>query len=392
LSPHLIDGEYDSALAPAIKERGIGQLVYTSTQGEEPLFPNYYPLPPEKTLHDENARLSARVPDLLKTVNQAVNEKKCVISGVIVAGWADAGLHPQTFWLGYATGAAIAWNLSGAAADELAERFYASFYGTENADIKKVYALTSSQAQFYEDSWDWVDSNFRTPIFGYHLAVYTVPKPARDQILFMLPVPDANNLSLQSNWTDSNDKRLHLAQSFLKESDELMVLLGKLNGHVNNQYNIDVMKTISAVCRQNISMLFDLKKINELLLSASKEANSNPGHAIQLIDQSLDLTSILKAERNNVLDTLITVWYKDWLPLVKNANGRTYLHQVDDVKDHRPIRTPDMSYLIYRELNYPLDKWVEQTLKARNAFARKHSLKQRDFNLMWKDYSTRSLH
>ncbi len=47
-----------------------------------------------------------------------------------------------------------------------------------------------------------------------------------------------------------------------------------------------------------------------------------------------------------------------------------YLHAVDDVKDHRPIRTPDMSYLIYRELNFPMNKWAEATLEARNAFAR----------------------
>ena len=30
--------------------------------------------------------------------------------GVFVAGWADMGLHPETFWLGYATIAAAGWN------------------------------------------------------------------------------------------------------------------------------------------------------------------------------------------------------------------------------------------------------------------------------------------
>jgi len=143
LPPHLIDGEYDSSWASLIKERGIRQLIYTSTQGEEPLFPNYYPLPPDKTLHEENAMLSARVPGLVKTITQAVDEKKADFAGVIVAGWADAGLHPQTFWLGYATGAALGWNHSGAGADELAQRFYTTFYGTENVGVKRIYELTS---------------------------------------------------------------------------------------------------------------------------------------------------------------------------------------------------------------------------------------------------------
>ena len=389
LPRHLINGVYDSSWASAFKERGIRQLIYTSTQGEEPLFPNYYPLPPDKTLQEENAKLTARVPELLKTITQAVDEKRADLGGVIVAGWADAGLHPQTFWLGYATGAAMGWNHRGATADEFAKRFYTTFYRTENTDIKKVYELTSRQAQFYEDSWEWKASDSRTPIFGNHEKVYDTQKPARDQGLLMLPVPDSHDLSIKFNWADSNYKRLQLTQSFLKESDELMLLLNNLNAVGNNQYNIEVIKTVAALCRQNISMLLYLKKISELLQAASEVANKNPENSLDLIDQSLSLAALLKTERNNVLDSTVNVWYKDWLPLVKEANGRKYLHVVDDVKDHRPIRTADMSYLIYRELMYPMDKWAEETVKARNEFARRLSLKQRDFNLQWKEYSKR---
>ena len=203
----------------------------------------------------------------------------------------------------------------------------------------------------------------------------------------MLPLPDSVHLALSHNWTDSNQQRLQMAQSFLQESDELISLLNKLNRIPDNQYNIEVMKTIAALCRQNINMLLQLKHINELLLTAVKQATINPAKAIQSIDQSLDLVNLIKSQRNKMLDTLIAVWYKDWLPLVPEANGRKYLQAVDDVKDHRPIRTPDMSYLIYRELNFPMDQWAEETLKARNAFALKHSIRQRSFLLKWKDYS-----
>ena len=387
LPRHLINGVYDSSWASAFKERGIRQLIYTSTQGEEPLFPNYYPLPPDKTLQEENANLTARVPELLKTITQAVDEKRADLAGVIVAGWADAGLHPQTFWLGYATGAAMGWNHSGANADEFAERFYATFYRTENIDIKRVYELTSRQAQFYEDSWDWKSTNSRTPIFGNHAQVFDTPKPAKDQSLLMLPVPGSKDLSISFNWIDSNYKRLQLAQSFLKESDALMRLLNHLKADENNFYNIEVIKTVASVCRQNISMLFHLKKMYEFIKAASEVADKNPAKAISLIDQSLDLAAVLKRERNHVLDSSVTIWYKDWLPLVSEANGRKYLHALDDVKDHRPIRTADMSYLIYRELMYPMDQWADETVRARNDFARGHSLKQRSFNLDWKIYS-----
>ena len=383
---HLINGVYESSWASAFRERGIRQLIYTSMQGEEPLFPNYYPLPPGKTLHEENAKLTARVPGLLKAITQAVDEKKADLAGVIVAGWADAGLHPQTFWLGYATGAAMGWNHSGANADDLAERFYTTFYRTGNANIKRVYELASRQAQFYEDSWEWEPSDSRTPIFGNSADVFVTPKPALDQRLLMLPTPDSNDLSLKFNWADSNNKRLQLAQSFLKENDELTLLLNNLNVE-NNQYNIEVIKTVASLCRQNISMLLYLKKISELLQSASEMSNKNPENALSMIDQSLNLAALIKRERNNVLDSSVNVWYNDWLPLVSEANGRKYLHAMDDVKDHRPLRTADMSYLIYRELKYPMDKWADEIVKTRNEFAHSHSLKQRVFNLKWKEYT-----
>src|SRR5256884_3920046 len=46
------------------------------------------------------------------------------LMGAFVAGWADAGLHPETFWLGYATGPATAWHPASASPAELMNSFY----------------------------------------------------------------------------------------------------------------------------------------------------------------------------------------------------------------------------------------------------------------------------
>ncbi len=385
LPQHLINGVYDSSWAGYFKQRGIRQLIYTSTQGEEPLFPNYYPLAEGETLHPENAKLSARVPDLLNTVTQAVAQKKGDLAGVIVAGWADAGLHPETFWLGYATGAAMGWNHLTTAA-ELSDRFYQNFYRGNVDSVKRIYELTSRQAQFYEDSWEWYPSNARTPIFGNHAEIYKVPKPAQDQRLASLPVPEPRRLSLPYNWLDSNAARLRLTTLFKKENEELLQLLNS-NAIINdNSYNVEVIRSVAILCRQNLSMLADLERINSLLLSASAASGSDPDHALYLLDQALDISSMIRIERNQALDSTVKVWYKDWLPLVDKANGRKYLHAVDDVKDHRPLRTADMSYLIYRELIYPLDQWSEATVAARNEFARAHRIAGRSFKLRWDEY------
>ena len=387
LPRHLINGVYDSNWAAYFKQRGIRQLIYASTQGEEPLFPNYYPLNEHETIHAENAKLTPRVSDLLKTITDAISDKKGDLGGVIIAGWADAGLHPGTFWLGYATGGAMGWNHLGGTPAELSDRFYANFYRGNDQVIKRIYELTSRQAQFYEDSWEWEPSSSRKPIFGNHAEIYSPQKPALDQTLLKLPVPDVNNLTLPFNWADSNTRRLELTTVFLKESDELLGLLqNNKNAASINGNNINVIRTVATLCRQNIEMLINLKKINELLKSAHISAKSDPDHAVYLMDQCLDLAAMIKIERNKVLDSTIKVWYQDWLPLVKEANGRKYLHEVDDVKDHRPMRTADMSYLVYRELRYPLGEWTRQLLEVRNIYAKKHRQTARTFDLQWGAY------
>ena len=87
------------------------------------------------------------------------------------------------------------------------------------------------------------------------------------------------------------------------------------------------------------------------------------------MDEALDAARRIWLRRNQAYHEAVAVWYRSWFPRVLEANGRRYLDQVDDVKDHRPVRTVDMSYLIYPELMYPLGEWAAGTESARNQFA-----------------------
>ena len=73
------------------------------------------------------------------------------------------------------------------------------------------------------------------------------------------------------------------------------------------------------------------------------------------------------------------------MPRVAEANGRRFLHEVDDVKDHLPDRTIDMSYLVYRELLLPFGEWAEQMRAARNQYAQSHGLPARNERFDWQD-------
>jgi hypothetical protein len=309
------------------------------------------------------------------------------LMGAFVAGWADAGLHPETFWLGYATGPATAWHPASASPAELMNSFYDLFYGHGAQNMGRLYQLLSEQAQIWDDTWETLPSRARTPIWGNSDKIFDPPKPANDQTLPLLPVPSAANLTISNDWTKENARRLEIAASALTENDELLDLLYANLKTVNkNQYNLEVFLSIAGLCRQNLEMIFDLGQMGELLKAAQAAASEGKAtEAIESVDEALNTAAGIQRRRNRALQDATTIWYRTWFPRVPEANGRRYLNQVDDVKDHRPVRTVDMSYLIYRELLYPLGDWSAGTLAARNEYARAHHLPERAGELNWKD-------
>jgi hypothetical protein len=70
---------------------------------------------------------------------------------------------------------------------------------------------------------------------------------------------------------------------------------------------------------------------------------------------------------------------------VLKANGRQFLHELDDVKDHASDRTMDLSYMIQRELLLPFADWVNQARAARNQCAQAHIMPLNNQSLDWRD-------
>ena len=306
--------------------------------------------------------------------------------GAFVAGWADAGLHPETFWLGYATGPAAAWHPDSPGPDELMDTFYSLFYGADQPSMHRLYQLMSRQARFWEDSWETAPSQSRTPIFGYSHGIFSPPRPAQDQTLLPLPVPSTAGLKLDKDWSEENLRRLTLARGFLAENQELLDLLQENRSRVRfNRYNLDVFVSVARLCGENLEMLLDLGRIDGELKAAQALAKTAPKRALAHLDEALDLAQRIRWRRNQTYHRAVATWYQSWFPREPEANGRRYLDQVDDVKDHRPVRTVDMSYLIYRELLYPLGDWAEGTQNVRNQFAQAHGLPVHHHKLEWQN-------
>ena len=245
----------------------------------------------------------------------------------------------------------------------------------------------SEGAQSWEDSWETDPSMARSPIWGDSATQFRPPQPARDQSLPLPPVPTPELLQVDGDWRAQNERRLDLASRSLAQNDELLDLLYTNVQRVRfNRYNLAVFSSIASLCRQNLLMLEGLGQIADSLKKTQAAAEkSEPAKALESLDHALDTAEDIRYRRNLALQNATATWYQSWFPRVAEANGRKYLHQMDDVKDHRPARTVDMSYLVYRELLYPLGDWAAKVVAVRNQYAVAHNLPPRDFALHWKE-------
>jgi hypothetical protein len=394
LPPHVVNAEvYGPVFDKAFHQRGIRQMIFTSVEGEEKLFPDYSILPQSERLHGkstdefEDNPSVPRVDGISKSISFDYSRINTTLIGEVKAGWADEGVNPETFWLGYVTSDAAAWHPASPSAPELASSFYSLFYGPGVVDMDRVYRLMSEQAQSWTDSWDPIPSKARKPIWGSSYEIFKTPRPAHDQTLPLPPSP-GSDLEYSSTWSTDNAKRIILASQARHTNDTVLALLHEnLQKSQFNRYNLEVYVTIADLCRQNFVMIEDIHHMDADLVAASQVRDKNPRQALHEVDKALDLASSIRQSRNEVLQNSTATWEQKWFPRVEEANGRRFLDELDDVKDHLPNRTVDMSYLVYREKNLPFGEWVNSIAAARNQFAGAHHLPVRDYHLAWDDFS-----
>jgi hypothetical protein len=390
----IVNGETnDPELNRAFNKRGIRQMIYTSTQGVEPMFPDYVILPDSRRLHpglptDEYAdwNRTPRVDGIVKKIATDKARIDSTLIGEIDAGWGDEGLHPETFWLGYAASGAAGWNPGSPSAQETTSTFYPLFYGPNTVGMNRLYRMMSDQAQAYNDSWDTVLSKHRKTLWGSYYAIFNPPHLAHDQTIPLPPVP-AVDLEYNSNWSKENTRRVKLAADALAKNETLLGMIGEnLRRSQFNRYNLEVYLSIAELCRQSFQMIGEIADMDRDLKQAAQIGRQDPAKAVAMVDRALDTATLIWRQRNVALQNATETWYKSWHPRVAEANGRTFLHELDDVKDHLPDRTVDMTYLVYREKILPFGDWVNAIAKVRNQFAATYKLPARNYQLKWDDF------
>jgi hypothetical protein len=246
----------------------------------------------------------------------------------------------------------------------------------------------SQGAQSWVDTWESGPST-RKPIWGYSAGIYNPRRPAHDPVL-TLPALPGSDLKFDGSWNTQNARRLQVAADALADNDQLLGLLHENLRTVEwNRYNLEVYISIASLYRQNLEMLLGIGRMCSALNAAQRSAaEGKPQDATESMDRALEIAHSIRRERNEALNNAIATWYKSWMPRVAEANGRKFLHELDDVKDHVPDRTVDMTYLVGRELQLPFGDWVAGIIKARNQYAAAHQLPADSRTFDWQSTET----
>jgi hexosaminidase len=389
----LINGEvYSPEYDQAFRTRGVRQMIYTNSHPEDPLFPYYALLSPAEEVNPSDDA-QERAVQVFNEISYGSGRQDADLLGVDIYAWEDnQGLHPETFWLGYAVGAAAAWHPGSPDPQELTHSFYRLFYGQGASEMGRLYQLMSTQAQFWATSWDRKSSAALPLIFGYSYG--TGPFTPHIQTLPLPAVPTGGYLHLAGNWSQQDARRVKLAWKFRGENDELLNLLYRNLPSVEfNRYNLEVYLSIAKLYRQNLDMLIGLEEINSHLETAQAQAAKlHYADALVALDEALDAAGRIRDERNEILRDVTGTWYKTWFPRVREANGRHVARDPQEFVDTGTSedarrRQVGLLYLIDREFLLPFGQWVNQVVAVRNQYAAEHHLANRTEQFDWQNVS-----
>ena len=338
------------------REHGMRVLIYVSIHGSG-LFADYIQL----------------VNDVYKSISSGEVRKNDVL-GTFVAAWDDSGPHDEVFWLGWVAGTSYAWNGGTPHPDELVPQFMRLFYGPEVMNMEEIYKLTYDGFRFWSTSWGSAPSTL-VPIYGYSRGKYPIPRPRRLQSIELPNLPDINTLYNHPFWKNHYRGNLDNLDEERKANNRLNILLkDNLNRVSSHKYNIEVMLSLTQLYRHNINLFETLAKIEETLSNAGGN-HLDYENAVSCLNEAIKLAEDICKEREQIYQQLKEVWEVSRYPKGRTVNGKKFVHILDDTKNHTADLTPDLSYIVMRERDLNLEKWIYDLKGIRHSFTLKHQFK-----------------
>ena len=362
----------------ALREAGVPSLIYSSQQGSELLFPQYF----QSEGGFDGRRIPGRVSEPAGLVRRLLGNVPNELIGTYAAAWDDSGLHNETSWLGWVAVSQYGWSPDQPAADQLVADFMDLYYGPGNQDLVEIYRTLEEGALFYESSLDRVPATRLKPTYGSYAG------PGRDQTRIDLrleppALPFAYDETMVVDRTFSRRYAHVLArlpEMRLRLDQAIAALQGKLGLVERNRYNLEVLLSIARFERHYVTLLAGLQEVEDLMMKASDAQNQERFRdAVALLSQAHERVRSCLSDRAAMWAGLKETWEVSRFPKGRSANGRNFVHILDDLKDHRADRRPGLDYMLEPLENIGLEPWNDGLAKFISTYARPRGIPVPDF-------------
>ena len=336
------------------KKVGIRQLAYSSIQGSERLFSNYF---------------SANYVGISHTVRDGIAAGADPI-GSFAAAWDDSGLHEEVFHLGWATVTQYAWNAYGPTMEQTVADFMDVFYGQNSPDMTSVYRMLIEGAQFFGNGWDKVTSTERGPGYGNSNGK-GISTRRTDDILDLPEIPGEATLNIQARFSTKYSELITRAESLKVKNEDLTGRLTRYIGQVErNRYNLEVYLSIAYLERYFINTLLTLRDAESLMLDAqSAAAAGKPANAVADLVEASNQVGALITWSSWMWKNLILTWEKSRYEKGRSLDGRDFVHILDDLKDHFADRRKGLDYMIAPFQRMDIPGWRTRLNNRINKYA-----------------------
>ncbi len=378
----VIDGVVgEPGFAAIEKRKGMRQLIYTSTQGAENLFPDHFAiesLPPGKVMGEFEAVFTAgRLGSLYSSITNSRIWKLDPI-GSFAAAWDDSGLHSETFWIGWSAVARWAWHPGVPGPEQHAAEFMNIYYGPRVEGMTELYRSMQRQARAWQRSWDRVPSLVRKPGYGNSDGP-GIGTERQDLTLTPPALPDAATLAFQPVFTVKYKSLIAEASSLSLSNDQLQnAIVTNIGRASRNQYNLEVFLTLARLTGHQWKMIGAVAKAeNDLTAAAAAASRKKPALAVGHLVAAQNRITQIEREAESVQHYLTNVWEKSRYPKGRSVDGRKFLHVLDDTKDHFADRTADLGYMFYPEQSIGLAQWRASLGRITAAYAKRNGVEVR---------------
>jgi len=356
LPPNIINGVMGSnkSFIDAQAKIGMRQLAYSSIQGSERLFSNYF--------SDNYFGISHVVRDGISAGANPI--------GSFAAAWDDSGLHEEVFHLGWATVTQYAWNNYGPTPEQTVADFMDVFYGPGSPDITSVYKLLIGGAQLFTGGWDHVTSKERQPGYGNSNGKGMGTRRT-DETLSVPEIPLEKTLKITSKFSDTYKDLIVRVEKMKPGNDDLVDRLVRYVGQVErNRYNLEVYLSIAYLERYFINTVLTLRDAETLMLRAQSDAaGGNFANAVSNLVEASNRVGSLISWGDWMWKNLTLTWEQSRFEKGRSVEGRDFVHVLDDVKDHFADRRKGLDYMIAPFQRIDLRGWRNRLNDRINAFA-----------------------